>query len=140
MPRPVETQVHDKFKVFIPEADLPYDEAVRRVSNAVAAWSAERKYAPKSLGVELLDFGRHPHPSGKSSSFVFSIGYRDATEDEPGYPVSIKAVSLGHPRFFPDDIEKAMARAAADVPRVICHEFFVTHEVAEFVMVFLVHG
>ena len=124
---PVAQQVHDKFKVFIPEENIAYDEAMRRLGNMVASWSAEGKVAPKSLGIEYLE---------ASKRLVLSIGYRD---DEPGYPVTLTSKSLGKPRLFPDAIEAAMSKAAEGVPHVICHEFFVD-EKGEFVMVLMSHG
>lgn len=124
---PVASQVHDKFKVFIPEENIAYDEAMRRLGNMVASWSREGKVAPKSVGIEYLEGPKR---------LVLSIGYRD---DEPGYPVTLTSKSLGKPALFPDAIEQAMSQAAAGVEHVICHEFFVTGD-GEFVMVLMSHG
>jgi hypothetical protein len=120
-------QVHDKFKVFIPEENIAYDEAMRRLGNMVASWSAEGKVAPKSVGIEYLEGPKR---------LVLSIGYKD---NEKGYPVKLTSKSLGKPQLFPDAIEAVMSKAAADVQNVICHEFFVTGD-GEFVMVLMSHG
>lgn len=120
-------QVHDKFKVFIPEADIAYDEAMRRLGNMVESWSREGKVAPKSVGVEYLEGPKR---------LVLSVGYKD---NEPAYPVKLTSVSLGSLDLFPDAIEAAMSKAAAGVQNVICHEFFVTGD-GVFVMVLMSHG
>ncbi len=123
----VKAQSHNKFKVFIPEEGIAYDEAMRRLNNMVSTWSAEGKVAPKSVGVEYLE---------SSKRLVLSVGFRD---DEPGYKVKLTSVSLGKPALFPDAIGAAMEKAAADLDNVICHEFFVTGE-GEFVMVLMSHA
>jgi hypothetical protein len=123
----IKAQVHSKFKVFIPEEGIAYEEAMRRLGNMVASWSSDGKVAPKSVGVEYLEAEKR---------LVLSVGYRD---DEPGYPVSLVSISLGKPALFPDAIEAAMGTAAEGVENVICHEFFVT-EKGEFVMVLMAHG
>lgn len=122
-----QAQSHSKFKVFIPEENIAYDEAMRRLNNMVTSWSREGRVAPKSVGVEYLEGAKR---------LVLSVGFRD---DEPGYPVKLTSVSLGKPNLFPDEIGAAMEKAAKDIPNVICHEFFVTGD-GEFVMVLMSHA
>ena len=123
----IKSQVHEKFKVFIPEENITEQEATRRLNNMLTAWTKDGKIAAKSVGVEYLE---------ASKRLVLSIGYRD---DEPGYPVKLSAVSMGVLPLFPNAIEEAMTKAASGVENVICHEFFVTGE-GVFVLVLLSHG
>jgi hypothetical protein len=125
----IKNQVHSKFKVFIPEAGLSDEEAMRRLGSMVEGWARASKAAIKSVGIEYID---------ASKQVVLSLGYRDA-EDEPGYPVKLTALPLGKLGYRPDEISAAMEKAAAGVENVICHEFFVDDK-GEFVMVLLSHG
>lgn len=120
-------QVHSKFKVFIPEAGLTDDEAMRRLSSMVETFARPGNLAPKSVGVEYLE---------SQKQIVLSLGYRD---DEPGYRVKLTSVSLGKLALNPEAIEQAMSNAALTIENVICHEFFVDAE-GVFVMVLLSHG
>lgn len=122
----IKNQVHSKFKVFIPEAGLTADEAVRRLSAMVATFTKEHSIAAKSVGVEYLE---------GLEQIVLSLGYRD---DEPGYSAKLTSVSLGKLDLRPEVIEAAMERGAAAIKNVICHEFFVDED-GEFVMVLLAH-
>lgn len=123
----IKAQVHSKFKVFIPESGLPYEESMRRLNGMVTDFTRDSQVAVKSVGVEYLESDKR---------LVLSLGYRD---DEPGYPIKIVSVSLGKPALFPDAIESAMMKAAEGIENVICHEFFVTGE-GEFVMVLMAHA
>jgi len=120
-------QIHSKFKVFIPEANIPYEDAMRQLNGMVVAFTKDSKIAPKSVGIEYLEARK---------ALVLSLGYRD---DEPGYPVNIISLSLGKPDLTPTAIEAKMTEVASNVPNFICHEFFVTGD-NEFVMVLLTHG
>jgi hypothetical protein len=122
-----QAQIHSKFKVFIPPPGIAHADALRQFNDVITEFTKGGKVAPKSVGVEYLEDQRQ---------LVLSLGYRD---DEPGYPVTFTSVSLGHPRLSADAIESAMQRAAADVPNVICHEFFMT-ENGEFVLILMSHG
>jgi hypothetical protein len=117
-------QVHSKFKFFIPEAGLTHDEAMRRLSGMVEAFSRDGRVAPKSLGIEFRESDKR---------LFLSLGYRD---DEPGYPVKVTAVTLGALDGGPTTFETAMETAAARVENVICHEFYITEQNV-FVAVFL---
>lgn len=119
-------QYHNKFKVFIPEAGLPYAEAMKQLSGQVADFTKDRKVAPKSVGIEYLE---------SAQRLVLSLGYRD---DETGYPVALASISLGKLTLAPEAIEQKMSAAAETVKNVLCHEFFVTGD-GEFVMVLLSH-
>jgi len=123
----IKNQVHSKFKVFIPEAGISPDEAMRRLGSMVEGYTRSNKIAPKSLGVEYIE---------DKNQIVLSLGYRD---DEPGYPVKITAFQLGKLALRPEAIEDAMEKAAGEAENVICHEFFVDGDGA-FVMVLLSHG
>lgn len=123
----IKNQVHELFKVFIPEAGIPYSEAMGRIADMVKEFTKDGKTAAKSVGVEYIE---------KTKQIILSIGYRN---DEPGYPVRLVSRSLGRPPLRSDEIEVAMGKAAENVQNVICHEFFVTDD-GEFVMVLLSHG
>jgi len=123
----IKNQVHSKFKVFIPEAGLADDEAMRRLQSMVEGWARASKAAIKSVGIEYVD---------ASKQVILSLGYRD---NEPGYPVKLTSYQLGKLQLRPEEIERAMENAAGDVENVICHEFFVDGD-GEFVMVLLSHG
>jgi hypothetical protein len=123
----IQAQVHAKFKVFILEDGIGFEEAMNRLARMVETFVRESKVAVKSVGVEYLEGQKR---------LVASFGYRD---DEPAYPVKIRWASMGKLDLFPDAIEAAMAGSCPAGEAVICHEFFVTGE-GEFVMVQLVHG
>jgi hypothetical protein len=123
----IKGQVHSKFKVFIPEAGISDEEAMRRLGSMVEGWTHASGAAVKSVGVEYIE--------GKKQ-VVLSLGYR---EDEPGYPVKLTSTALGKLVLHPDAIAAAMETAAAKVENVICHEFFVDGD-GVFVMVLLSHG
>ena len=123
----IKNQVHSKFKVFIPEASLTDEEAMRRLASMVEGWARASKVAIKSVGIEYID---------ALKQVVLSLGYRD---DEPGYPVKLTSISLGKLGLRPDEIGTAMEEAAKNTENVICHEFFVD-EKGEYVMVLLSHG
>jgi hypothetical protein len=123
----IKNQVHSKFKVFIPEAGITDDEAMRRLQSMVEGWTRANKVAVKSVGVEYIE---------SKKQVVLSLGYRD---DEPGYPVKLTSIALGKLSLHPDDIATSMEAAAAKVENVICHEFFVDGD-GIFVMVLLSHG
>lgn len=119
-------QVHGKFKVFV--GALDDDATPGSLGAQIAAWVAAKGVAAKSIGVEYLEGARQ---------LVLTVGYRD---DEPGYPVAVKAVPLGPLGHLDEagcaDLEARMAAAAQGLGHVICHELYITgdHEVA---MVFL---
>jgi len=118
------SQIHSKFKFFIPAAGLPHSEAIRLLSNMVSTFSRENKVAPKSLGIEFRE---------RDKRLLLSLGYRD---DEPGYEVKVSHVNLGKIDGGPEVFEKAMEQAATGVENVICHEFYITDS-DEFVMILL---
>ena len=119
-------QVHNHFKVFVHSYDKRTGPG--ELSAAVSEWVKSSGAAPKSIGVEYLEGARQ---------LVLTVGYRD---DEPGYPVAVKAVPLGPLGHLDEagcaDLEARMAAAAQGLGHVICHELYITgdHEVA---MVFL---
>ena len=117
-------QIHSKFKAFIPEAKIPYEVAVERLSRMVESFARNEKVAAKSVGIEFLE---------AEQQLVLTLGYRD---DEPTYPVKLTSVSLGKLALRPEVIEAAMSKAAEGTENVICHEFFVTDQ-HEYVMVLL---
>lgn len=123
----IKNQVHSKFKVFIPQADLTDEEAMRRLGAMVESFARNNSIAAKSVGVEYLE---------SRKQLVLSIGYRD---DEPGYPVKLTSIVLGKLSPRPEEIEQAMTKAAEATENVICHEFFVDGD-GMFVMVLLSHG
>jgi hypothetical protein len=119
------TQVHSKFKIFVGE--LAADKTLGKLGDEVAAFASGK--AAKSIGVEYLE---------SAKKLVISLGYRD---DEPGYPVELKAVALGKSGLGTEDLgqlEEAISKASHDLGNVICHELYVTEE-HEFIMVFLLH-
>jgi hypothetical protein len=126
----IKGQIHSKFKVFIPEAGISDDEAMRRLGSMVEGWVRASKAAVKSVGIEYIE---------SKKQVVLSLGYRD---DEPCYPVKLTSVPLGKLDLHPDAVATAMEKAAASVESaggsVICHEFFVDGDGA-FVMVLLSH-
>lgn len=125
----IHAQVHNHFKVFI----APYDtrKGPAELSAQVSQWVAASGAAAKSIGVEYLE---------ATKRLVLTVGYRT---DEPGYPVQLKTVSLGHIENLDAasqaDLEGRMQKAAGGVQNIICHELFVTDE-NEFLMVFMTHG
>lgn len=125
----ISAQVHNHFKVFI----APYDTRTgpAELSAKVTDWVRSSGAAAKSIGVEYLE---------ATKRLVLTVGYRT---DEPGYPVQLATVSLGRiaqlDAASQSDLESRMAKAAAGVQNIICHELFVTDE-SEFLMVFLTQG
>jgi hypothetical protein len=121
-------QVHAKFKLFTGE--LAADQTIGALAQDVASWVKSARIAPKSIGVEYVE---------SAERLVLSVGYRD---DEAPYGVKLSSVSLGHiEELAPADLQKleaAMAREAAKMKNVICHELYVTDD-DTFVMVFMTH-
>lgn len=110
------SQSHSKFMIFTstPLSDGSLDpEFAEAVCQALQAGNL----APKSVGIEYVE---------SQDTLVLSIGHGDGSE--PGYPVKLTCVPLG---MLPTDqrLGAAMTEAAASVPNVICHEFYVNrHE------------
>ncbi len=119
-------QTHGRFKAFT--GTLQADHHLGPLADEITGWVREAKVAPKSIGVEYLE---------ASKRLVLTVGYRD---DEPGYAVTLKSVSLGRITKLEGaeltGLETKMEAAAAGVPGVICHELFITED-DEFLMVFL---
>lgn len=124
----ISEQVHGKFKVFVGQGDAK--SAVDTLTTQVAAWANGAHVAPKSIGVEYLESAKR---------IVLTIGYRD---DEPAYPIHLDSVHIGRIETLDAAgvarLEKAMADATAKLPRIICHEIYVT-EASDFHMVFMRH-
>lgn len=116
-------QVHDNFKSFV-GADIA------ALSAAVSSFVQSSGTAAKSIGIV------HVSSTGE---LLFSLGYRD---DEPGYPVSLKAVSLGHIDAVHAgglaELDTALASAAKGIDGIICHELVVDAG-GDFTAVFLTH-
>lgn len=121
-------QVHDRFKAF--SGELGKDHLLGPLARQIEAFTKDGKIAPKSIGVEYLESAKR---------VVLTLGYRD---DEPGYPVEVRSVSLGKIDGFDAEslhkLEDAMSAAATKIANVICHELYVTEE-REFLMVLMVH-
>lgn len=118
-----ESQVHSKFKVFVDDVDS--DGLSKNVTSQVDSFCADKRVAPKSVGVEYLESGK---------KLVLSIGYRD---DEPGYSCRLTTKPLGRFESLNEEaIANAMSSAAESVKDVICHEFYVLDN-GMFVMVLL---
>lgn len=121
------SQVHSHFKVFV--GALAEDRTPGPLAAEVAAWAKASGVAAKSIGVEYLE------GAGK---LLLTVGYRD---DEPGYPVALRSVSLGRIEGLDEAgraaLEQRMAAASARLSSILCHELYVTadHEV---IMTFLV--
>lgn len=107
-------QTHNKFKLFV--GTLAADRSLGSLAGEVEAFVSKSGVAPKSIGAEYLEH---------AGRLLVTIGYRD---DEPGFPVRIRAVHIGQLGREPDlqDLEAAMSRAAAVEGAVICHELYVT--------------
>jgi hypothetical protein len=116
-------QFHDNFKSFV-------GSDIASISDAIASFAQSSNVAAKSIGIV------HVNSAGE---LLFSLGYRD---DEPGYPVALKSVSLGHVDTVHsaglDDLDNALTEAAAGISGIICHEL-VVDSAGNFVAVFLTH-
>ncbi len=116
------TQSHSQFKVF---TGAPVHGALpAEVLADFEAFTKDGNVAAKSIGVEYDE---------RTNKLVLSLGYRD---DEPGYPVSLKCVSIGILEVVPETIAAALSAAAAAEKGVICHEFYIAAD-GEFFVVFL---
>lgn len=126
MPTTISNQVHGKFKLFTTKLDG--DKSITKLADEVERFATQAKAAPKSIGVEYLEH---------SKTLILTLGYRD---DEPAYPVKLKAVSIGTASNLDaaqlEKLEKRMAEEAAKLGNVICHELFIT-EGDQFMMVFM---
>ena len=120
----VSHQVHDNFKSFI-------GSDIATISNAVSSFVKSSGVAAKSIGIV------HVSAAGK---LLFSLGYRD---DEPGYPVTLTSVSLGHIDTIHsgglDSLDQALASAAENIDGIICHELVIDPS-GDFAVVFLTHS
>ncbi len=119
----VVNQVHDKFKSFV-------GTDIGAISDSIATFSAEYGLAAKSIGIVHVN---------SANELLFSLGYRD---DEPGYPVALRAAWLGHIDTLHasglDGLDQALADAAAGFEGIICHERVVDSN-GDFTAVFLIH-
>lgn len=119
----VDHQVHDNFKSFV-------GTDIAGISEAISSFAEREGIAAKSIGIA------HVNSAGE---LLFSLGYRD---DEPGYPVALKSVSLGHIDTVHagglDALDEALASAAEEIEGIICHELLVDGA-GDFVAVFLTH-
>lgn len=124
----IRAQEHNQFKVFAgtPDAKGMIDELL----GTAGAWANSAKVAPKSIGVEYLE---------RVGRVVLTIGYRS---DEAPYPVKLTCVNIARIESLDPDavvrLEQAMAAASAKLPRIVCHELYVTDE-NDFNMVFMTH-
>jgi hypothetical protein len=116
-------QVHDNFKSFV-------GSDIAAISDAIASFVASSGAAAKSIGIV------HVSSAGE---LLFSLGYRD---DEPGYPVALKSVDLGHIDTVHagglDALDAALTAAAGGIDGIICHEL-VVNDSGDFTAVFLTH-
>jgi hypothetical protein len=116
-------QVHDNFKSFV-------GSDITSISTAIASFAQNSGVAAKSIGIVHVN---------TASELLFSLGYRD---DEPGYPVALKAVFLGQVDTIHasglDALDAALAKAAEQIEGIICHEL-VVDAAGEFIAVFLIH-
>ena len=117
-------QVHDKFKSFL-------GSDIASISDAISSYAAGAGVAANSIGIVHVN---------SANELLFSLGYRD---DEPGYPVALTSVSLGHVDTLHaaglDSLDDALADAAAEIEGIICHELVVDAS-GNFTAVFLTHG
>lgn len=125
----IESQVHDKFKVFA--GTLGEDRSLGTLADDVAAFVAESKVAAKSIGVEYLE---------SAGRLIITLGYREGGES---YPVSLSTVSLGKTENMRErtdfaELEQAIASATSGLDNIICHELFITED-HEILMVFMRH-
>jgi hypothetical protein len=125
----IHDQVHDHFKTFAGALDTDGD--IGALAEQVPAWVKASGAAPKSIGIEYIE---------SAKKLLLTVGYRT---DEPGYAVSLTTVNVGKVETLDaaglTDLEGRMAKAAAGVKNIICHELFVTgdHSVH---MVFMTHA
>ncbi|MEW6126036.1 MAG: hypothetical protein AB1757_03150 [Acidobacteriota bacterium] len=124
----IESQVHNKFKVF--SGELQADKTIGSLADAVAQFASDNKIAAKSIGVEYLESAKR---------LIITLGYRD---DEEPYPIQLQSVSLGKVDASGGDfsaLEQAMANASSQLGNIICHELYVTDE-QDFLMIFMTHA
>jgi hypothetical protein len=119
----VHDQVHGRFRIL----SGPSIEALLRQAESFVS---EGKLAPKSIGVEYLEAAK---------AFVLSLGYRT---DEPGYEVTFSHHPLCRVDSLADlgAVETAMARVAAGVAGIICHELYVDDHHQFFAIVMSLKG
>jgi hypothetical protein len=119
----ISLQVHDNFKSFV-------GSDIAAISAAISSFALSTGAAAKSIGIV--------HVSG-AGELLFSLGYRG---DEPGYPVALASVSLGHIDTVHaaglDALDEALSAAATGIDGIICHEL-VVDAAGDFTAVFLTH-
>ena len=112
----IDAQVHDSFKLFAGKLDAAGH--ISDIAAQVAAWSAGKKFSPKSVGIEFIE---------STKQVILSIGFRD---DEEGYGVKLASAKIGKLGGLEADelvrLERALGSAAANQQNVICHELYVT--------------
>jgi len=116
-------QIHDSFKSFT-------GSDIGTIAEEISAFVSQSNVAAKSIGIVHVN---------SANELLFSLGYRD---DEPGYPVELKAASLGHIETLHadglDKLDEALSEAAGSIEGIICHELLVSPS-GEFTAVFLTH-
>jgi len=116
-------QVHDSFKSFI-------GSSIESIAADVSSFVNSSGVAPKSIGIVHVN---------SADQLLLSLGYRD---DEPGYPVTLSAVTLGHIDTVHasglDALDAVLGSAAGTIDGIICHELVVTNS-GDFVAVFMAH-
>jgi hypothetical protein len=125
----IQDQAHDNFKLFTGKLDDAGH--IKPIAAEIEKWVADKKVAPKSIGIEFLE---------KRQVVILSIGYR---EDEPGYNVRITSQKIGRIGELDagerERLERAMNAAATNSRDVICHELYVT-ERDDLYIVTMSHG
>jgi hypothetical protein len=104
----VQTQIHDKFRVFV-------GKSISEVADKVSAFTKDGTIAAKSIGIEYVE---------QTDQYLLSLGYAPG---QAGYPVTVTESVAGK---LPTDetateLADALERAAAGAGEVICHELYV---------------
>ena len=117
-------QIHDNFKSFT-------GTDIGAISQEISTFVIKTGAAVKSIGIVHVN---------SANELLFSLGYRD---DEPGYPVALKAAFIGHIDTLHasglEKLDEALADAASSIEGIICHELLVTPS-GDFTVVFLTHA